>query len=70
MFGFGKVYSAEYSDSAKITIRHTPSYNCAYVGSRWLTYFLFKRTYIRCPMSRSNFEAVVMDTVYAVIHVE
>ena len=44
------------------------SYNCAYVGSRWLTYFLFKRTYIRCPMSRRNFEAVVMDTVYAVIH--
>ena len=24
-FGFGKVYSAEYSDSAKITIRYTPS---------------------------------------------
>ena len=23
IFGFGKVYSAEYSDSAKITIRHT-----------------------------------------------
>ena len=33
-------------------------------------YFLFKRTQIRCPMSRRNFEAVVMDTVYAVIHVE
>ena len=33
-------------------------------------FFLIKRTYIRCPMSRSNFEAVVMDTVYAVIHVE
>ena len=46
------------------------SYNRAYVGSRWLTYFLFKRTYIRCPMSRRNFEAVVMDTVYAVIHNE
>ena len=43
------------------------SYNCAYVESRWLTYCLFKRTYIRCPMSRSNFEAVVMDTVYAAI---
>ena len=24
IFGFGKVYSSEYSDSAKITIRHTP----------------------------------------------
>ena len=26
------------------------SYNCAYVGSRWLTYFLFKRTRfaVRC----------------------
>ena len=46
------------------------SYNCAYVCSRWLTYFLFKRTLIRCPMSHRNFEAVVMDTVYAVIHVE
>ena len=46
------------------------SYNCAYVGSCWLTYFLFKRTLIRRPMSRRNFEAVVMDTVYAVIHVE
>ena len=46
------------------------SYNFAYVGSRWLTYFLFKRTYIRCPITRRNFEAVVMDTVYAVIHVE
>ena len=46
------------------------SYNCAYVSSRWLTYFLFKRTQIRCLMSRRNFEAVVMDSVYAVIHVE
>ena len=27
IFGFGKVYSAEYSDSAKITIRHTPTEN-------------------------------------------
>ena len=27
IFRFGKVYSAEYSDSAKITIRHTPKEN-------------------------------------------
>ena len=30
----------------------------------------FLKEQIRCPMSRRNFEAVVMDTVYTVIHVE
>ena len=33
-------------------------------------FFLREHTYIRYPMSRSNFEAVVLDTIYAVIHVE
>ena len=32
--------------------------------------FFLREHKIRCPMLRRNFEAVVMDTVYAVIHVE
>ena len=38
IFGFGKVYSAEYLDSAKITIRHTPTtyLNNLYLFIFWL----------------------------------